>query len=122
VLVLFGTGIRNRSAPAAVTCQIGGENAAVQYASSAPRFIGLDQVNALVPRSLTGRGEVDIALTVDGKLANPVKVSFRYEFLFGSTARMGAQDCLVRSIRRDCSSRGARKRYPGELIKSAWRP
>jgi len=77
VLVFFGTGIRNRTAQSAVSCLIGGENAVVQFASSAPGFMGLDQVNALVPRNLAGRGEVDVVLTVDGQLANPVKVSFR---------------------------------------------
>jgi uncharacterized protein (TIGR03437 family) len=77
VLVVFGTGIRLRSAQSAVSCLIGGENALVQFASSAPGFVGLDQVNALVPRNLAGRGEVDIVLTVDGHLANPVRVSFR---------------------------------------------
>jgi hypothetical protein len=30
-----------------------------------------------LPRSLAGRGEVDIVLTVDGKRANTVKVNIR---------------------------------------------
>ncbi|HWQ32313.1 MAG TPA: hypothetical protein VNQ79_05475 [Blastocatellia bacterium] len=77
VLVLFGTGIRGRSAQSAVSCQIGGANAEVQYASVAPGFIGLDQVNAVIPRSLTGRGEVDVALTADGRASNAVRISLR---------------------------------------------
>lgn len=41
------------------------------------RIIKLDQVNLLLPRSLAGRGEVDVALSIDGQTANLVKVSFR---------------------------------------------
>jgi hypothetical protein len=38
------------------------------------QYPGLDQVNVRLPRSLAGRGEVNIALTVDGKAANTVTV------------------------------------------------
>ena len=42
------------------------------------QFVGLDQVNlGPLPRSLTGRGEVDIVLTVDGKVANTVTVTIQ---------------------------------------------
>jgi hypothetical protein len=34
-------------------------------------------VNVLLPRSLRGRGEVDVILTVDGVAANMVKVSVK---------------------------------------------
>jgi uncharacterized protein (TIGR03437 family) len=37
----------------------------------------LDQINALIPRALIGRGEVDVVLTVDGKIANTVRVNIR---------------------------------------------
>jgi uncharacterized protein (TIGR03437 family) len=77
VLVLFGTGLRNRSAQSAVNVRLGGVDAPVQYASVAPGFVGLDQVNAIVPRSLAGRGEIDVLATVDGKTANAVKISVR---------------------------------------------
>jgi uncharacterized protein (TIGR03437 family) len=55
-LVLYGTGIRNRSALAGVTATIGGAPASVGYAGPAPGFIGLDQVNVLLSRALIGRG------------------------------------------------------------------
>lgn len=74
-IVLFGTGFRGRSALAAVSCRIGGQAGEVQYASVAPGFVGLDQANVVIPRSLAGRGEVDVVLTVDGKIANTVKVN-----------------------------------------------
>ena len=77
ILVLFGTGIRNRSALSAVSARLGGEASPVQYASAAPGFVGLDQVNALAPRALAGRGDVDIELIADGKRANVVRVRFK---------------------------------------------
>jgi uncharacterized protein (TIGR03437 family) len=77
VLVLFGTGIRNRSAQSAVNVKLGGVDAAVQYASAAPGFVGLDQVNAIVPRALAGRGEIDVVLTADSRAANTVRVVVR---------------------------------------------
>jgi uncharacterized protein (TIGR03437 family) len=76
-LVLFGTGIRNRSAQSAVNVKLGGVDAAVQFASAAPGFVGLDQVNAIVPRALAGLGEIEVALTADSKVANTVRVAIR---------------------------------------------
>jgi hypothetical protein len=34
-------------------------------------------VNLRIPPSLIGRGEVDVVLRVDGKVANVVKIHFR---------------------------------------------
>lgn len=77
VIVLFGTGIRNRSMQTAVNANLGGVDAPVLYASVAPGFAGLDQVNGVIPRSLAGRGEIDLILTVDGKTANAVRVNIK---------------------------------------------
>lgn len=74
--VLFGTGIRNRSSLGAVAAQIGGTSVQVQSAGAQGQA-GVDQVNLLIPRSLAGRGEVDVVLTVDGKTANTVRVNIR---------------------------------------------
>ena len=74
-LILYGTGIKFRSSLAAVTAKIGGADAPVLYAGAQGRLTGLDQVNVLLPRSLAGRGEIDLTLTVDGKPANLVKLS-----------------------------------------------
>jgi uncharacterized protein (TIGR03437 family) len=76
-LVLYGTGIRFRSALSAVSCTIGGPSASVEFADRIDGFIGLDQINVRLPRSLAGRGEVDVFLTVDGKTANTVRVAFQ---------------------------------------------
>lgn len=73
-LILYGTGIRNRSAPSYVSAQIGGLNAEVLFAGSQDGFVGLDQVNLRLPNGLAGRGEVDVRITVDGKTANPVRI------------------------------------------------
>jgi uncharacterized protein (TIGR03437 family) len=74
-LILYGTGLRFRSALTAVTASIGGTNAGVLYAGGETGFVGLDQVNVLLPRSLIGRGEVDVVVTADGKAANTVRVA-----------------------------------------------
>ncbi|MCG3160517.1 MAG: hypothetical protein JMDDDDMK_01586 [Acidobacteria bacterium] len=76
-LILFGTGLRHRSALSAVNANIGGENAEVLFAGSQDGFVGLDQINLRLPRSLAGRGEVDVVFTADGKTANAVKVNIK---------------------------------------------
>jgi uncharacterized protein (TIGR03437 family) len=76
-LILFGTGFRNRSALSAVACQIGGETSEVQFAGAQGGLVGLDQANVRIPRSLAGRGEVNVVFTVDGKTANTVTINIR---------------------------------------------
>ncbi|MCI0351571.1 MAG: hypothetical protein L0Z53_19280 [Acidobacteriales bacterium] len=76
-LILFGTGIRLRSSLSAVSANLGGVDAQVAFAGAQDGFVGLDQVNVRLPRSLIGRGAVDVALTVDGQAANTVKVSIK---------------------------------------------
>lgn len=76
-LLLFGTGISGRSALSAVTARIGGANAEVLYAGAQGAYAGLDQINLRLPRSLAGRGEVELIVTVDGKVANTVTLNFR---------------------------------------------
>ncbi len=75
-LLLFGTGLRYRSSLTAVTCQLGGVASEVLFVGEVSGLAGLDQVNLSVPRALTGRGEVDLVLTVDGSTANTVRVAF----------------------------------------------
>jgi uncharacterized protein (TIGR03437 family) len=72
-LLLYGTGIRNRSSLSAVTCTIGDQDATVSYAGPQPESPGLDQVNVLLqPSARRHNGEVALILTVDGQTANPV--------------------------------------------------
>jgi uncharacterized protein (TIGR03437 family) len=72
VLLLFGTGLRFNSGLAGVSVKIGGQDCEVLYAGPQGEFAGLDQVNVRLPRTLIGRGEVEVALKVDGKAANVV--------------------------------------------------
>jgi uncharacterized protein (TIGR03437 family) len=77
ILVLFGTGIRGASSFSAVNARTGGVDAPVLYAGPQGQFVCLDQVNVRIPRELRGRWEVELALAVDGKAANLVKLLFR---------------------------------------------
>ncbi len=76
-LILYGCGIRFRSNLSAVLVKIGGVDMEVQFAGPQGFFVGLDQINIPLPRSLAGRGDLDINLTVDGKAANVVQVGFK---------------------------------------------
>lgn len=76
-LILFGSGFRNRTALEKVTLQIGGVNLAVLYAGDQGSFVGQDQVNVRLPRSLAGRGNVNVTMIVDGQLSNSVSVNIR---------------------------------------------
>jgi uncharacterized protein (TIGR03437 family) len=75
ILLLFGTGMRGLSGPAAASVVIGGETAEVLGVAPQGEYAGLDQVNVRLPRSLVGRGEVPLVLTVDGRAANTVTVN-----------------------------------------------
>ncbi|MGJ5816304.1 FG-GAP-like repeat-containing protein [Paludibaculum fermentans] len=72
-LVLYGTGLRFVSAPEAGTVTVGGEASAPAIAAN-PGYPGLDEMRFLLPRTLAGRGDVDIAVTLDGATSNTVKV------------------------------------------------
>jgi uncharacterized protein (TIGR03437 family) len=76
-LILFGTGTRFRSSLSSVSARIGGVDAPVLFAGAQGDFVGLDQINLQLPRSLIGRGEVEIRLTADGQPANAVTVNIK---------------------------------------------
>lgn len=76
-LILYGSGFRKRTALSAVTCTIGGTNIPVPFAGAQGGLVGLDQVNLDLPRSLIGRGSVNVQLTVDGKNTKPVTITFK---------------------------------------------
>jgi uncharacterized protein (TIGR03437 family) len=73
-LILYGTGLKHRSALTNVRARIDGVETTVEYAGAQGQYAGLDQVNVRLPRSLSGRGEVTVELWVDEKPANPVRV------------------------------------------------
>ncbi|MDQ3013974.1 MAG: hypothetical protein M3X11_25135, partial [Acidobacteriota bacterium] len=77
VLSLYGTGWRFRNSMAATNVTIGGLAVPVLYVGAQPGLTGLDQINVELPRSLVGRGEVDVVVMVDGKAANVVRVNVK---------------------------------------------
>jgi len=74
-LELFGTGIRGRTSLAKVSATIGGTTVEVLFAGPQGQFPGLDQVNLMLPLTLKVKGETDVVLTVDGQVANKVRVN-----------------------------------------------
>ncbi|MBL8191418.1 MAG: hypothetical protein JNK38_25600 [Acidobacteria bacterium] len=82
-LVLYVTGIRNTPATnpsdgngvaESVTCRIQGVPATVFYAGPAPGFIGLDQVNVIIPPELAGLGSVNVRLRANNRDSNTVTI------------------------------------------------
>ncbi|MCP5117673.1 MAG: hypothetical protein GY953_43170 [bacterium] len=76
-LILFGAGIRSRSALAAVTATVGGVDLPASYAGPQGSYPDVDQVNVPLPRSLVGAGRVQITLRVDGLRTNAVFLVIR---------------------------------------------
>lgn len=76
-LILFGTGIGGRSSLSSAIATIGGAYAEVSFAGAQGALAGLDQVNVRVPRSLAGRGEVDVLCTIEAQMANVVRVNVK---------------------------------------------
>ena len=76
-LIPFGAGFRNRSSLSAASATIGGTAAEVTFAGAQGSLTGLDQANIRIPRSLGGRGAVDLLFTVDGRAANTVSINIK---------------------------------------------
>lgn len=76
-LVLYGTGFRGRSSLANVTARIGNVAVPILFAGPQGDYAGLDQVNIQLPRSLAGRGEIELVLTVDGQQSNVVRINIK---------------------------------------------
>ncbi len=71
-LILFGTGARFRSSSTTASATIGGQPAELLFVGAQGAFVGLDQINLRLDRSLIGRGEVEVRLSIDGAESNPV--------------------------------------------------
>jgi uncharacterized protein (TIGR03437 family) len=57
-----------------VHVQIAGQEVPVRYFGASGQFPGLDEVSVELPRSLSGIGDADVVLTVDGETASPVRI------------------------------------------------
>lgn len=74
-VMLFGTGFRYASG--AMTMSVGGTAVTPLGFSAQSQFSGLDQANVQIPANMAGRGDVDLTLTVDGKVSNIVKLKIK---------------------------------------------
>lgn len=75
-LVLLGTGFDAATA-GSTTVTVQGVNAPVSYAGIQPTTAGLDQINALLPASLTGTGVATISVTTGGQTSNLLFVTIQ---------------------------------------------
>jgi uncharacterized protein (TIGR03437 family) len=77
-LILYATGIRNRSSLANVQCTIGGIFVPAEYAGPEGSGVtGLDQVNLRLIPALKRNGAANLVLIVDGMPSNAVSVDIR---------------------------------------------
>ncbi|HKQ77989.1 MAG TPA: hypothetical protein VJ810_30105, partial [Blastocatellia bacterium] len=76
-LVAFGTAWRFRSSLMASSATIGGADAQLLFLGPVGGLVGLDQGNIRLGRNLIGRGEVQVKLTVDGKMSNTLLINIR---------------------------------------------
>lgn len=76
-LILYGTGLRFRSDPATVKMFFGDLVTGVLFAGPQSDFVGLDQINVLIPPELTARGDIVIKLEVDGKSSNLLMINLK---------------------------------------------
>ena len=80
-LILFGTGLRGAGPAETVRARIGGMNVDVLFTGAVSGFAGLDQVNVRLPRevllALSGRGESELLLFADNRLANAVQITVK---------------------------------------------
>jgi uncharacterized protein (TIGR03437 family) len=75
-LILYGTGIRG-AAQVNVGVRIGNIDAGVTYAGPQGTYAGLDQVNATLPGTLKGRGQLVVTVTVNGQATNMGQLLFQ---------------------------------------------
>ena len=75
-LTLYGTGFQSANA-GNTSVTVGGESAEVLYAGPQLTFPGLDQINIRLPRTLAGRGEVEVRVLIGGQEANVVRLNIK---------------------------------------------
>lgn len=81
-LILYGGGVRNRTKPENISVNLGGVVKTLSLAQfedgyASGEFVGLDQINVVLPRTLIGKGLMDVVLTVDGKVSNTVQINIK---------------------------------------------
>jgi uncharacterized protein (TIGR03437 family) len=76
-LILYATGLRNRSSLAAVSATVGKLTLPAIYAGGQSQFPGLDQVDIFLPQSLKSTGKVNVSLMVDSQPTNAIPLQFQ---------------------------------------------
>ncbi|MFN0108752.1 MAG: IPT/TIG domain-containing protein [Blastocatellia bacterium] len=81
-LLLNGTGLRNRTSAGNISVTLGNSTRALNPANfedafAVAGFVGLDQANVLLPRTLIGAGLINVSLTVDGKASNTIQIRIK---------------------------------------------
>jgi len=80
-LVLFGTGIQNRTSLSDVTVTISNQTIGTltlpAFYAGPTGYVGEDQVNVYLPASLAGSGTVNISVSVAGTPSNTVTATFK---------------------------------------------
>ncbi len=76
-LSLFGSGIRGNSGINSVNAFAEGGALPVLYAGAQGDFVGLDQINLRLPRTLAVRGEQNVVVTVENRAANTVRINIK---------------------------------------------
>jgi uncharacterized protein (TIGR03437 family) len=80
-LILFGTGLgawsSDQTSLAELKATVGAAQVEVTYAGPQGEFAGLDQINLRLPGSMAGSGEVEVALTINGKRSNAVRIRIK---------------------------------------------
>jgi uncharacterized protein (TIGR03437 family) len=75
-LILYGTGISG-AGQSAVSVTIGGQTYPIEFAGALSEFVGLDQVNVLLPSSLAGSGTVPVQVIVSGVASNSAMIDIQ---------------------------------------------
>jgi uncharacterized protein (TIGR03437 family) len=77
LLILYATGVRGYSSTSSIRATIGGMRAQIVSVDVLPEFPGVDQVALSIPRALAGRGDVEVAVVVDGLEGNVLRLNIR---------------------------------------------
>nr|MDQ3012338.1 hypothetical protein [Acidobacteriota bacterium] len=81
-LLAYGVGLRGRTNAANISVNLGGTVKTLnpnlfEDAFAVSGFVGLDQINIVLPRTLIGRGLINVVLTVDNKVSNTVQIAIK---------------------------------------------
>jgi uncharacterized protein (TIGR03437 family) len=59
------------------TVTIGGKNAPVSFSGLSPGFVGLYQIDAMVPSGITPSSQVPVVVSISGEIGPPVTIAVK---------------------------------------------